>query len=469
MTGRHPQQVGSAPSTADTGDPGGAVAPASYRRLPARAPERIARFLLGCGLTAAPTWAQAPLLQDGAATLHQARLDWTLGQPPLPPLAVPSFEVGWGGAEGDGAYTPLVGGEGLGTGTRGWGLGLQGSYVHEGWSFSATALALREQGRTVAVLQRGALAFQAPSGWRLALEQTPLAWGSGLNGGDLLGAAARPIPRLSIATPEVPWPFGPSRVEAFAGRLDADRPIPPWLPDREARVAARAAGLDLQPRNLWGVAVQAAFGPLAEGRLAALSLDGGRGIEGRSAPASARTASLAELRLRLPALAGLLRARGASVQLSRSQAPGGGELRETVARGIAGAGVAWDGWDLGIEYAQSAPPGPPATFGQPACFAGFSTRGDPLGPAFDRSTLTRTLELGLPLCQEGLGRLRCVRATAPLQHPAGTGSWFLQAEAQWRTPTGRIGASLASRRDDAGAAAPRSGWALSLFQAFRVF
>ena len=38
--------------------------------------------------------AQAPLLQDGAAALRQARLDWTLGQAPQEPSSLPSFEVG---------------------------------------------------------------------------------------------------------------------------------------------------------------------------------------------------------------------------------------------------------------------------------------------------------------------------------------------------------------------------------------
>jgi hypothetical protein len=50
---------------------------------------------------------------------------------------------------------------------------------------------------------------------------------------------------------------------------------------------------------------------------------------------------------------------------------------------------------------------------------------------------------------------------------------FLQADAQWRTPNGRVGASISSERDRnpqfiAGASA-RWGWAFSIFQSFRVF
>ena len=132
-------------------------------------------------------WAQAPVLQDGATALREAQRTWAAGEEPLPPLAIPSLEVGLGGAGSDGRYTPLVAGEGLGHGTQGWGLGLQGRYVLGGWSFSATFLGLRGQGRTSGILQRAALAHQWESGWRLALEQGPFAWGSGLNGGDLLG------------------------------------------------------------------------------------------------------------------------------------------------------------------------------------------------------------------------------------------------------------------------------------------
>jgi hypothetical protein len=79
------------------------------------------------------------------------------------------------------------------------------------------------------------------------------------------------------------------------------------------------------------------------------------------------------------------------------------------------------------------------------------------------------VELGLPLFLEGQGRLKAVRATAALDHPAGGGSWFLQSEAQWRTPMGRVGASVASRRSEFPGRDARWGWAFSLFQSFRVF
>ncbi len=192
------------------------------------------------------------MLQDGAAALRQARLDWTLGQSPLEPSSMPSFELGWGGAASEGAYAPLVGGEGLGTGTRGWGLGLQGRYVRNGWSVSATALALRDHGHTLGVLQRAALAYQTASGWRMALEQTPVAWGSGLNGGDLFGDASRGFARLSLATPEAAatdstlTPAGPRlRSSATGGTVKCIgtqvRMVMPSAASRSAR-GSRSAG-----------------------------------------------------------------------------------------------------------------------------------------------------------------------------------------------------------------------------------
>ena len=415
-------------------------------------------------------WAQAPLLQDGAASLRQAQRAWTLGEPPLPPLSFPSFEVGLGGAGSEGRYTPLIGGEGLGHGTRGWGLGLQGRYVQGGWSVSATVLGLSDHGRASGTLQRAALAYQWESGWRLALEQTPFAWGSGLLGGDLLGDSARPFARLSLATGEANFFLGHWRAEAFVGRLEVDRPIPEWIPDRDARIAAQAAGLDLQKPLLRGALVRASIGSLVEASLGAVTLAGGQDAQGQSAfSAAERTSTLAELKVRVPALARFVHAQGASLHFSRGAAPERSSITLVPARDLEGLQLVWERWDLGLEYAGAASHRAAASFTQPTYLARFSTHGDPLGGAFGRDTVTRTVELGLPLFLEGQGRLRAGRATAALDGPLGTGSWFLQGEAQWRTPTGRIGASVASRRDEFPGPLLRWGWAFTVFQSFRVF
>ena len=431
---------------------------------------RMSRFLLLLVCAVPPGLTQAPMLQDGAGALRQARLDWTLGQTPLGASSMPSFEAGLGGAGSDGAYAPLVGGEGLGHGAKGWGLGLQGRFVRGGWSFSATALALRDHDRTLGVLQRFAIAFQTESGWRTALEQAPLAWGSGLNGGDLLGDSARPFPRLSFSTPGASLRFGTWRAEAFTGRLESNRTIPEWLPDRASRLAAETAGLNLRNSTLWGGLLRASFGTLVEGSLGVLSLQGGEDGLGQPAPDRAtRRASLTELRVRIPALARLAGARGASVNLSRGGAPDTQAWSLAPPRDLAGLQLVWERWDLGMEYAGAAPSSLQTTFTQPTQLAGFSTHGDPLGSAFGGGTITRTVELGLPLFLEGQGRLKAVRATVALDQPSGMASWFIQTEAQWRTPTGRAGGTFGLRRNELPGAEARWGWAFSLFEAFRVF
>ncbi|HEX7598521.1 MAG TPA: hypothetical protein VF518_09925, partial [Polyangia bacterium] len=171
---------------------------------------------------------------------------------------------------------------------------------------------------------------------------------------------------------------------------------------------------------------------------------------------------------RMPFLAQLVQARGASLYLSRSSAPDSEAMSLLPARDLGGLQLAWENWNLGLEYAGAASRTAPA-FSQPAYLAGFSTHGDPLGAAFGRETVIRTVELGVPLFLEGQGRLKVVRATAALGDPSGPGSWFLQADAQWRTTTGRIGTSVASRRNEFPDAPMRWGWACSAFQAFRVF
>ena len=413
--------------------------------------------------------AQAPLLQDGAAALRQARLDWTLGQAPQEPSSLPSFEVGWGGADSGGAYTPLVGGEGLGHGTRGWGLGVQGRYTSGGWGFAATVLGLRDQGRTAGILQRALVGFQFNSGGRILLEQSPLAWGSGLNGGPLLGDAARPFPRVTLAFAPLEIFKSLWRLEAFEGRLERTPTVPEWSPNRPARLAAQAAGLGLQRPTVGGALMRVAFGTDLEVSLGALTLSGGQDAAGQTAPRQSNLSqSLAEFRLRLPALARLAGARGASVTASRVGSRDGGAPSLVPVRDQGGLQLVWDRWDLGLEYASAAPrtafSAPPPTY-----LAGFSTRGDALGAAFGDSVSTRTVALGLPLFLEGRGRLQVVRATAPRDDPSGPGGWFLQGDAQWRTPTGRLGASVASRRNEPPGAPPRWGWSCSLFQAFRVF
>lgn len=421
-------------------------------------------------LMALPAVAQAPLLQDGASGLRKARLDWVQGLEPLAPPSLPSLEVGWGGSEGgDPALAPLLGGEGMGTGTRGWGLGLQGRFTSQGWSISATMLGFRWRDHTLGTFQRGSLAYQAESGWRLALEQAPLAWSTGFPDGGLLGTQARPVPRATLTTPIGELGATRWQAEAFQGRLTGARPVPAWMPDRETRLVAQAEGEDLARPDLLGFRLRGAFGSLVEASLGTLALRGGKDRRGRPAPSEAsRTLTLAELKVRLPSLAQALQARGVAVSISRSGEPGTSAITLANGRTAAGWQVVWEEWDLGFGYA--GPSRRPAdSFLGPSHLSGLSSRGDFLEGAFGPSAASRALEVGLPIPAEGRAILRLVRITAPMDLPAGRAAWFLQSDAQWRTPTGRFGASLASIRTQLPDAPPRWGWAFTVFQAFRVF
>ena len=193
-----------------------------------------------------------------------------------------------------------------------------------------------------------------------------------------------------------------------------------------------------------------------------MALDGGRSASGPSAPAAAaRTETLIELRLRLPNLARSLGARGASLLLSRLGTPEGTGLALSPGRNCVGFQLVWEGWDLGLEAAGAVPAGAfsPA---RPSFLAGFSTHGNALGAAFGPAA-TQSLDLGLPLPLEGHGQVRVVHLQHRPSEPPDAGVWFLEAEGQWHTSTGRVGASLAARGSSG------QGWSAAIFQAFRVF
>lgn len=521
--------------------------------------------------------AQAPVLQDGASELREARLAWTLGDPAPMALRVPSLEVGLGGAGSEETYTPLIGGEGFGHGMQGWGIGLQGKYFYGGWSLSTTAVVFREGEISRGILQRGAIAYQTKGGWRFALEQTPFQWGFGPNGGYLMGDSARPFPRLSMSTPEAAlhlWsvPLGRWSAEFFYGRMEWNREIPEWMSNRLTQLAAKADRGDIRRPDLSGARFTGRFGPHVELNLAGVSMWGGVDPQGRNrqrgytwddyllgffgaenigrSEASGGQGNfdlsnfkqismghaMAEARVRIPALADLLGAKGASVYLSRGSKnvnwqwkdflhhPGaainrdlskdwnlikrgrirGGDYMDSIwgrgtreavptlehANDMIGFQLVFNDWDLALDYADTvnipADGGGYRVYSHSTYLAGLSRYGDSLGLPFGGDTITRTADLGFPLLFEGRGRLKVVSGIRvfrdnlalwstdhPGQGPELNRFWFLQADAQWRTPTGRAGASISSERDRnpqfVNGAAPRWAWAFSVFQSFRVF
>ena len=533
--------------------------------------------ILLAGLASASAFAQAPLLQDGAEDLRQARLAWAVGGPILPPFRVPSLEVGLGGAGSQGLHAPLVGGEGFGHGMQGWGAGIQGKYFRGGWSFTAAATAFRDGGITRGSLQRAGLAYRSEGGWRVALEQAPFQWGFGVNGGYLMGDSARPFPRLALSTPEAAlrlWrvPLGRWSAELFYGRLEWNRAIPTWIGNPLNQAAAKAAYGDVRRPDISGAMLRGRFGPHVELNLGVTSIWGGLDPQGRNrrqgytwedyalgffgAENIGRTEAsgspfqfdqsefkqistghaLAEARVRIPALADYFRARGASVYLSRGSKnvnwqwkdflrhPGaairrdlskdwelikrgnvrGGDYMESIwGRGIReavptlehandmmGLQLVWEGWDLALDYADTvnipADGGGYRVYTNGTFLSGYSRYGDSMGLAFGGDVITRTVDLGFPLPSEGKGRIKVVNGIRAFRdnlalwtaaHPGSTPElnrfWFLQVDAQWRTPVGRFGGTISTERDRnpqwVNGASPRWGWAFTAFQSFRVF
>ena len=212
--------------------------------------------------------------------------------------------------------------------------------------------------------------------------------------------------------------------------------------------------------------MRAIFSPDLEVSLGALTQDAWRDTQGNPDPDTAQTATLAELRLRLPGLARLTQARGAALTLSRLGVSKHSAPTFNPGRTLLGVQLVWEGWDLGLEAASAAPRGV-LPLNPPGDRAETSALDAGLGPAFGPHTRTRTLDLGLPLFLEGHGQLRLVQLCTDASGAPPSRAWQLQVEGQWRTATGRVGASLASRRN--AAAMTGWGWSCSLFQAFRVF
>lgn len=535
-------------------------------------------FSLGLVLVTFPSNAQAPLLQDGSEGLRRERLEWAAGEPSSTRFGpLPLLEVGLGGAGAEGPYVPLVGGEGLGRGMQGWGVGIQGRYSFGHWSVSAAGVGFRDGTTTRGILQRGSIAYQSESGWRFALEQTPFQWGFGVNGGYLMGDSARAFPRLALATPEAAFrlwkvPLGRWKADFFFGRLEWNRSIPEWIGSAYYQRAIKAVQGDIRRPDLSGTMIRGRFGPHVELNLGVTSEWGGIDPQGRNrrsgytlqdyflgffgaenigrSEASGGQGNfdlsgfkqismghaMAEGRVRIPALAGLIGAKGASVYLSRGsknvnwqwkdflrnpfgatwrdlskdwnlikrgKVTGGDYMNSIWGRGtreavptlehandMLGAQFVWDGWDLALDYSDTV--NIPAdgdgyrVYTNGKYLAGYSRYGDSMGLAFGGDLITRTVELGFPLTWEGRGRFKIVNGIRSFRdnaarwaeaHPGKVPGlnhfWFFQADAQWQTRVGRIGASIATQQDRSPefvkGASPRWGWSFSCFQSFQVF
>lgn len=193
-------------------------------------------------------------------------------------LSLFATTVGWGDRS-----LPVAWGQGFGTSIRGQGMALAHSFARgDGWATVSYRVGRdSETGTLQAQVLTWGLTWHPPQGWRLALEQEPLVWGQGLQGGYLLGEGAMPFPKVRVRSP---WwelglfgiPLGTWRGEFFLGQLEDHRILP-----REAqnpyvlREVERVNGEVDRPR-LSGYRAEARFGPKVDFALGVVSMWGGR-------------------------------------------------------------------------------------------------------------------------------------------------------------------------------------------------
>jgi hypothetical protein len=149
------------------------------------------------------------------------------------------------------------------------------------WDLALRTIAFRSaDGSGRLELDRGHIQFQSSGGWRYSLEQEPIVWGYGLNGGYVLGEAGRAFPKLHLTSPMAPrsWfsvPLGRWRGEFFVGRLENQRKLSENLQDPSYRSRFIAKTGDPQRPFLSGFRAEAVFGDNVEFYLNWINLFGG--------------------------------------------------------------------------------------------------------------------------------------------------------------------------------------------------
>lgn len=250
---------------------------------------------------------------------------------------------------------------GLGNALTGGGFHLEGGFRNDSWDIAAELLGNRNpQGQAYLTVYRSHIWHRSERGWQSGFEQEPLVWGYGLNGGYLLGQAARPFPRLRVESPMTDLhffrvPLGKWGWQAFMGRMENHPVISSSLQNPSlTRRVIDGHGTPEAP-FLMGYRIQAEFGPQMEFYLNLVDLWGGTlngkavtqgyrpvdyatamlgikdavteastdySVPGTPAPGDAtRAKSASEIdvgfRLRSPGLARILKAENAHLYLSR--------------------------------------------------------------------------------------------------------------------------------------------------------
>ncbi|HJU83902.1 MAG TPA: hypothetical protein VJ600_06805 [Holophagaceae bacterium] len=221
-------------------------------------------------------------LAVGAPLAAQVPEGWTVNRP----LGADMDAGAWWGAgvwAADKHASPgtFVDSLGLGNGLVGSGIHLEGGFKAGHWDGAAEFIGYREpDGQKRLALYRSHLLHRSEGGWVAGLEQEPLTWGYGLNGGYLLGESGRPFPRARVESPRktlsiLGVPVGAWKGQFFLGRLLGDRPLGENVQDPSYRIRRMAAVGDPERPFISGFRLDATFGDGVELYLNYINLFGG--------------------------------------------------------------------------------------------------------------------------------------------------------------------------------------------------
>jgi len=223
------------------------------------APMRVLTPLLATGLLCASLRAQMP----GA---------WH-SEEPLGP-GIQNGQLWWGAgiwaADKHGPPATLVQSLGLGNALVGSGFSLEAGAKLGAWDLGGRLFLYKNPaGESCVSLPQAHALFRSKGGWVAGLEKEPLVWGYGLNGGYLLGEAARPFARLRVETPFSDWslfrvPLGAWKGQMFLGKLEARRVLSEDIQDPSYRSRAIQAYGEPQGPMLSGFRLEARFGNAVE-------------------------------------------------------------------------------------------------------------------------------------------------------------------------------------------------------------
>jgi hypothetical protein len=186
------------------------------------------------------------------------------------PKYEPWYGAGLWAGDHHGPAATLVDSAGLGNALVGGGFHLEAGFRGDRWDVAAELLGNRDTGgKAYMTLYRSHIWYRSVRGWQGGFEQEPLVWGYGLNGGYLLGEAARPFPRLRVQSPMADLhvgrvPLGRWGWQMFMGRLENHRQLSSSIQDRAWRSRAIAGQGDVQAPMFAGYRAEARFGPLME-------------------------------------------------------------------------------------------------------------------------------------------------------------------------------------------------------------